>query len=379
MFIKKILLWFLETVVAIAPKFNWCVLRGFPDYDDNCLAIYERLPDYGCRKIIWIVSDPSAARPFQPYGNTIFVKRNSMSDYFFSSLAKYLFITHGHFLENIPANQMCVNLWHGIPYKVIGKLDGKAGRSDSMVVATSPLTREVFAQVFDVDRNRVVITGQARTDRMFVDRKQVRARLGLAADSSTKIFLWLPTYRKTSMAGGRLDGKDSGNVFNCAGFPTADFDAYLKANDAICLVKPHPMAPAVGDLGTDNLRYISDSWLREKGLTLYQLAGITDCMVSDISSIVIDFLLMDKPVVLLFEDIAEYRSSRGFVFSPVENWLPARVNIGYGEFIDDLDAVMAGQDRYASERQRLKAEFFEHHDNRSAIRILDRAWRRTPA
>lgn len=379
MSIKKIFLWFFEIFVAIAPKFNWCVLRGFPDYDDNCLAIYDRLPEYGCRKIIWVVSDPAAARPFQSHSKTLIVRRNSMSDYFYSALAKYLFITHGHFLENIPANQMCVNLWHGIPYKVIGKLDGKAGRSDSMVVATSTLTREVFAKVFGVERDRVVVTGQARTDRMFVDRAEARARLGLAAGSVTKIFLWLPTYRKTSMAGGRLDGKDSGNVFNCADFPAAAFDTYLKAHDAICLVKPHPMAPAVGESGTDNLRYISDSWLREKGLTLYQLAGITDCLISDISSIVIDFLLMDKPIVLLFEDIAEYRSSRGFVFSPIEDWLPARVNTDYGQFIDDLEAVLAGQDRYASDREHLKAEFFEHHDDRSAIRILDRAWGRTPA
>lgn len=378
MSIKKIFQWFFEVFVAITPKFNWCVLRGFPDYDDNCLAIYARLSDYGCRKIIWVVSDPSAAQPFKASPNTVFAKRNSLSDYFYSTFSKYLFITHGHFLENTPANQVCVNLWHGIPYKVIGKLDGKAGRQDTMVIATSALTRDVFAQVFGVDRERVAVTGQPRTDRMFVDRAQVRARLGLSADSATRIFLWLPTYRKTSMAGGRLDGKDSGNVFNCAGFPAADFDAYLKANNAICLVKPHPMAPAVGESGTNNLRYISDSWLREKGLTLYQLAGITDCLISDVSSIVVDFLLMDKPIVLLFEDIAEYRSSRGFVFSPIEEWLPARVNTGYEQFIDDIGAVLAGQDRYVSDRQRLKAEFFEYHDARSAIRILDRAWGRTP-
>jgi len=372
---KKILQFFLQTFVAFTPKFNWCVLRGFPDYDDNCLAIYERLVEYECKKVIWVVSDPAAARPFMMRPGTFIVKRGSLMDYFYSALARFLFITHGHFIENIPPKQVCVNLWHGIPYKVIGKLDGKSGREDSIVVATSELTRKVFSQVFGVGLDKVVVTGQARTDRMFVDRAQVKSRLNLAPAVPKKLFLWLPTYRKTDMGGGRLDGRDSGNVFNCAGFPETEFDAFLRSNDAICLVKPHPMAPRVERSGnTGNLLYIDDDWLRMRGLSLYQLAGAVDCLISDISSIVIDFLLLDKPVVLLFEDIAEYGSSRGFVFSPVEDWLPARVNTSYSEFIDDLTSVFAGEDRYAARRDRLKREFFEHSDDGSAARILDRAF-----
>jgi CDP-glycerol glycerophosphotransferase (TagB/SpsB family) len=374
MSIKKIIQWLVWVFVAVTPKFRWCVLRGFPDYDDNCLAIYDKLVDYPCTKVIWIVSDLSAARPFAARPGTLFVKRGSLADYFYAALAKYVFITHGHFITKIPANQVCTNLWHGIPYKVIGKLDGKPGREDSLVVATSELTRDVFARVFGVGQDKVMVTGQARTDRMFVDREPMKAQLGLAADRETKIFLWLPTYRKTTVGEHRLDGRDSGNVFNCAGFPVAAFDAYLKANNAICLVKPHPMAPPVSESNTGNLLYIDDNWLRGKGLSLYQLSGIVDCLVSDISSIVVDFLLLDKPIVLLFEDIAQYRDSRGFVFSPVEEWLPARVNTDYAGFIDDVGAVLAGEDRYAHVRVRLTGEFFSHVDGGSATRILDRVF-----
>jgi CDP-glycerol glycerophosphotransferase (TagB/SpsB family) len=374
MLIKKIIQWLVWVFVAATPKFRWCVLRGYPDYDDNCLAIYDRLADYPCTKVIWVVSDLSAPRPFTVRPGTLFVQRGSLADFFYAAFAKYLFITHGHFITKTPANQVCTNLWHGIPYKVIGKLDGKSGREDSHVVSTSELTREVFARVFGVGMDKVMVTGQARTDRMFVDREQMRIRLGLGQGLETKVFLWLPTYRKTTVGGNRLDGRDSGNVFNCAGFPVAAFDAYLKANNAICLVKPHPMAPPVAEAGTDNLLYIDDNWLRQKGLTLYQLAGFADCLVSDISSIVVDFLLVNRPVVLLFEDIAEYRDSRGFVFSPIEQWLPARVNTDYAGFIDDLSAVLAGDDRYASIRSRLKQEFFAHDDAGSAARILDRVF-----
>jgi CDP-glycerol glycerophosphotransferase (TagB/SpsB family) len=363
--------WCAGAFIAAAPKFRWCVLRGFPDYEDNSLAIYDRLGDYACSRVIWVVSDLSAARPFTARPGTTFVRRGSPLDYFYSAFAKYVFITHGHFIEKIPANQVCVNLWHGIPYKVIGKLDGKSGREDSLVVATSELTREVFSRVFGIGTERVVVTGQARTDRMFVDPIQTKARLRLEIDDGTKIFLWLPTYRKTNIGECRQDGRESENIFNCAGFPVADFDAYLKANNAICLVKPHPMAAPVAESGTGNLLYIDDRWLHSKNLTLYQLVGGVDCLISDISSIVVDFLLLDKPVVLLFEDIAEYSTSRGFVFAPIGDWLPARVNTGYSGFMDDIAAVLAGDDRYAPLRERLKHEFFAQHDEHSAARILD--------
>ncbi len=372
---KTFVKFLLQLFITVTPKFRWCVLRGFPDYDDNCLAIYERLADYPYKKIIWVVADLRSTRPFMPRPGTVFVERGSLLDYFYSIFSKYLFITHGHFVENIPENQICVNLWHGIPYKVIGKLDGRSGRQDSIVVATSELTRGVFSKVFGVSLDKVVVTGQARTDRMFTNPEVVRARLGIPLDAETKVFLWLPTYRKTDVNGSRLDGRDAGNVFNCTEFPSADFHSFLQANNAICLVKPHPMAPSVDrSASMSNLLFIDDQWLRDREISLYQLLGSSDCLISDISSIVIDFLLVDKPIVLLFEDIAEYGASRGFVFSPLEEWLPARVNTNYSHFIEDLTEVINGADPYSQSRSRLKHAFFEYNDAQSATRILDRTF-----
>jgi CDP-glycerol glycerophosphotransferase (TagB/SpsB family) len=82
-------------------------------------------------------------------------------------------------------------------------------------------------------------------------------------------------------------------------------------------------------------------------------------------------MLLNNPIVLLFQDIADYRDSRGFVFSPIEEWLPARVNTDYPGFIDDVAAVLAGEDRYREKRSQLKKKFFKHCDARAAVRILD--------
>ena len=366
-FVQTALTW----AVRLTPKFNWCVLRGFPDFEDSCIAIYEGLAAYPGGRTIWVVGDPEARAPFHIRTGTILVRRGSLRDYMYSIFAKYLFITHGHFVTRIPKNQICINLWHGIPYKVIGRLDGKEGRSDTHFVATSSKTKEIFAEVFGVGPERMIVTGQARTDRLFVpDVASTKARLGLGIDAQTKLFLWLPTYRQTAMGQARIDGRASDNVFNCDAFPAEAFDAYLRQNNAVCIIKPHPMAPVPTCASLNNLVTISDNWLHARGLTLYQLAGVSDCLISDISSIVIDFLLLDRPLVLLFEDIDEYTASRGFVFDPIEDWLPARVNRDFAAFSDDIAAVIDGHDRYRSVRTRLKKIFFAYEDDHSTARIL---------
>lgn len=369
----------LERLVRWTPKLRLCVLRGYPSYEDNLVAIYEKLLQQGFTSIIWVVDSLAEERPFVVHAGTKFVVLGTWRDYFYCVLAKYLFITHGHFIENIPSNQVCTNLWHGIPYKVIGMLDGKAGRRDTLTVATSEMTRDIFAKSFGVDRANIAITGQARTDRLFVaEALALRQRLVPGIGEATKIFLWLPTFRTTDLVGGRSDGTDAGNVFNCADFSVAAFNRHLADNDALCFVKPHPMARRQHSEQASNVIYVDEAWLHARKTTLYQFAGIADCLISDISSIIIDFMLRDKPIVLLFEDIVEYEATRGFSFAPIADWLPAPVNLGYDGFIADIDAVVKGRDPYREKRNSLKATFFAHADNGASERILKRVFGDSP-
>jgi CDP-glycerol glycerophosphotransferase (TagB/SpsB family) len=56
----------------------------------------------------------------------------------------------------------------------------------------------------------------------------------------------------------------------------------------------------------------SHTWLRKRRLSLYELLGATHLLVSDTSSAVIDYLLLDRPVIHAFADLRVYESSRGF-------------------------------------------------------------------
>lgn len=369
---KKITSLLLYVTARITPKKNVVVLRGFPAFEDNILAIYSAVCSRKFEQIIWVVDNISLIPPVSINRNTKFVKRGGIADIYYSVTSRFIFITHGHFLRRTPSNQVCVNLWHGIPFKRIGMMQGSDGRSDTFLVATSDFTREILAHSFGLPEEKIVITGQPRTDRMLsADRDSVLRRAFPNRSLPKFVLFWLPTFRRSTYLENQCDGSLFDNIFNCSDFSVTEFNSILKERDAICFVKPHPMATKQNLADESNILFIDENWLSERKLSLYELIGATDCLVSDISSVIADFMLLDRPIILLFEDIVAYEKSRGFSFNPITHFLPAEVARDFNAFLVELEAVLDGEDLYAEKREKLKRRFFHHTDAGASNRILD--------
>ena len=111
----------------------------------------------------------------------------------------------------IPNNHVVVNLWHGMPLKNIGYLDGKKViPQSSLAIATSKVSQEIISQSFGLNTNNVLITGQPRCDLMFdkIDLKQIFE----LEDTIEKVILWLPTYRHSIIGDIRVDSNYGYNL-----------------------------------------------------------------------------------------------------------------------------------------------------------------------
>jgi len=104
---------------------------------------------------------------------------------------------------------------------------------------------------------------------------------------------------------------------------------------------------------------------------VYTLLPAFDGLLTDVSSIWIDYLLLDKPLVFPFPDIQDYREGRGLGIEPYEHWVP-------GPFVRDLDGLLTalgdlvdGRDTMAQERRLARLRFHQHRDDGSAARLLD--------
>ena len=118
-------------------------------------------------------------------------------------------------------------------------------------------------------------------------------------------------------------------------------------------------------------RVLTQDEMEDLGLTMYTMLPAFDGLVTDVSSVWVDYLLLDKPMVFAFPDIQDYRDGRGLSIEPYEDWVP-------GPFVRDIDGLIAaladlvdGRDPMAGERQLARLRFHQYHDDRSAARLLD--------
>lgn len=63
-------------------------------------------------------------------------------------------------------------------------------------------------------------------------------------------------------------------------------------------------------------------WLEKKQIKLYELIGISDGLLSDYSSVAVDYLLLDRPLGYVLADYNIYKEKRGFVFEDPLEYMP---------------------------------------------------------
>jgi CDP-glycerol glycerophosphotransferase (TagB/SpsB family) len=217
----------------------------------------------------------------------------------------------------------------------------------------------------------VPIVGAARNDRMLrSDGAAVRRLLG--EDADRPLLCWLPSFRTGSWEG--RTRSDVARSYPGVPFPPEDVqkvDAWLTEHGARMVVKlhPHDVASFSGDFQA--IRVVTQEEMQDLGLTVYTMLPAFDGLITDVSSIWVDFLLLDKPLIFAFPDVQDYRDGRGLSIEPYEDWVP-------GPFVRDLDGLVAalddvvhGRDPMAAERGRARSRFHQFHDDRSAARLLD--------
>lgn len=306
------------------------------------------------------------------------VDHDSLRFRFLYFTSKYIFTAHWRFPRFYTSNQTILNIWHGIPLKRIGLMVKATGIPADLTLATSETTKKIFAKSFGVPDESIIVAGYPRNDvllRAKKDKVAIKNKLEGNLAAFDKILIWLPTFR-THLEVNLTNGKPVENPFQIDGFDIEAFDRLLVRHNVLCIVKPHPYdyQRSISE-SHSNIRVINDDWMMRQGITLYHLTACSDIMVSDLSSIILDYLLLDQPVICFSTDVDEYKKSRGFVFDDIENWLPGKLLRNQEEFMDYLGGILrTGIDPWEEKRKKLKSAFFKYHDANSTKRLLEQVF-----
>jgi CDP-glycerol glycerophosphotransferase (TagB/SpsB family) len=298
-----------------------------PDVTDNSLALFERIATSGRAqsfRLIWLVSDVHASREAlqrdfsqAALQNVWVLRRNSIRGVWAFLRCRSVFSTHGiYWFVRHGFHQTIFNLWHGMPIKTIGALDGKLPEDLSLThytVATSEFFANLMAQSFYLPRERVLLTGLPRNEWLF----RREERYELLKEGRAHMVLWVPTFR-TSHHGEIRSDSDRNASDPLSAETLAALDAALDGAQSLLVIKLHAMdiKNTQDWLSYKNIRIFTDGRFRASGLNLYKLLACSDGLVTDFSSCAIDYLLLQKPIGLYSPDRSEY--ARGFMPSVLQ-------------------------------------------------------------
>ena len=252
--------------------------------------------------------------------------------------------------------RLIINLWHGVPLKKIALLDPnlkKAARiyfkkifseNYTCILTTSHELIPLMARSFAVSEDKIKVWGQPRNDGLFQknDCREILGQLFRDLPEYTKTVLYAPTFR------------DYGQVQL---FPFKDFDqkqleAFLDEKNMLLFIRTHvaeqgSAAPYLGK----RIRFLGN----EQAEDVTGILNIFDCLITDYSSIYIDYLLTDKPMIFLPYDRQQYLDGRGMNFD-YDDVTPGPKPETFNDF---LDALSPKEDFWKSERTRVNRLFNE--------------------
>jgi CDP-glycerol glycerophosphotransferase (TagB/SpsB family) len=315
-----------------------------------------------------LMSDRSVGGPVTDGPKTRRVRKNSLAGVFWFLTARYVFFSHRCFVDRFPDDVVSVNVWHGMPIKRIGwLLEGDSGIECGVTPVTSPFWREIMSKAMKPG-GVLPDVGLPRNDRLFREPGAVMGKLGFG--SHAKVVVWLPTYRRSVRGLVRSDGRGNDDVFGLPGLDVDELNLWLAERGAVLVVKAHPMA-AFTPGAWSHVKVADDEWLRSRKTSLYELLGASCCLISDISSVVVDYLLLDRPVIHVFPDLEDYRENRGFTVGDVADCFAGPVAGCAGELFEALEGVLAGKDPDGGRRKLRIERWHTHRDAGSTRRLLE--------
>lgn len=363
---------------------NLIVFESEGDLADNAYVLFDYMKETGILKkykVVWLVDDVKKARKCE-YPNTIYVEKMPKTiqvrrSYYLATCRWYIY-DHCNVMDMLKKKEQCtiINLWHGCGFKA-GKGQNISVKSEpDFIMVTGKIFVDIQAAVFGYSKDKFLELGYPRNDYLFreiSDAQQVfKEKWGLLGKK--KIFLWMPTFRRSDNTSLSEDYFES-----MTGLPLIDtlnkldaFNEYLKEQNCLCLFKLHHLQTKLNVFkeNLSNIKVIKDEDIKEMGLRLYEILPLTDCLISDYSSVTTDYMLLDKPIVYTLDDYEEYRNARGFV---MDN--PSKYFIGYWaknqmQFMDALHEVIGGNDQFSDARNEIMGEMHTYIDGRSCERIL---------
>ena len=340
-------------------------------YSDSPRYIYEELRRAGLKyQPVWVYANDPSGFP----SDVKLVRRESWAYYRALARARFWVDNQGfpHDLRKRPETTY-IQTWHGSAFKRMGfdQADVKRLTREAQTRLEKAVDRfDVFLvrSQHDVDTlvsgmrvsGELMPVGYPRNDALVnggdpAELAELRSRLEL---DDRRVVLYAPTFRPGP--GGR--GAQALEV-------PFDLEHFVRrfGDEMILLVRPHYLArfglsPALRH-AVRNVAGVHD---------ITPLLLLSDALITDYSSVMFDYSLLDRPMIFHVPDYEDYvGNSRGSYFDLAQH-APGPITHHEQELFGALADLDASGNRYAEQRKLFVARFGEHDQGRASKAVVER-------
>lgn len=339
---------------------------GGKKYDDSPKAIYEYLKDdnrFNGFRFIWAFHEPER---FEVPGAQI-IKTDNLK-YFISAMKARVWITNSGIERGLSFKKkytIYVNTWHGTPIKYMGSDEYKIKPADmprcnyDIQNAQSKFEADIFSRVFNIPYERMLVCGYPRNDILVKNdsatQKEYKEKLGIPLNK--KVILYAPTFREYE--------RDS--YRNCVLKPPVDFEKWktVLGDEYVVLMRCHYEVAKLLGVGLDGVfvKDVSDYPI------LNDLMLASDILISDYSSIIFDYSILDRPIIVYTYDYDTYKDKRGM-------YIDVREELPGGSVSEDelLDIIHSLDWKYAVDKVRSFRGKYVTEYGRATKGTVDALW-----
>lgn len=285
---------------------------GGKKYDDSPKAIYEAMlrdKRFDKYKFVWAFHEPEKFT----VERARIIKTDTFT-YFATALKAQVWVTNSSIERGLhfkPKHTFYFNTWHGTPLKKMGTDISKENKSFStkskssidIMTAQSDFEADIFSRVFGIERNKFLMCGLPRNDVLaqYTEKQRCEIKQKLGLPENKRIILYAPTFREY----------ERDDKLNCTLVPPMDikkWESELKSEYCLLFRAHYEVSSMMNIEETDFVKNMTNYPV------LSDLMIAADILITDYSSIMFDFSIMDKPIFHFCYDYDKYQSKRGMYF-----------------------------------------------------------------
>jgi CDP-glycerol glycerophosphotransferase len=351
---------------------NWVVFGSSAgaSFGGNSEAFYQFLKDNSDYKCFYVSSTKSdRSRNILNY--------NKWKDLVIILQARVYVGTHGpmdffgpYYQLFYNSSRIFVQFWHGIPIKRMALLDNGVSKSrlkdalnstskDRFFLVGSETEAIMFQRMLNLPSNNIAICGFPRNDKLFRN-SSFKNECLKKSPSFNKAILYAPTWREDNV---------SVKFFPfCADLKK--LEDLLESQKIVVFIRGH-INTSTGDNGdiTALKRVVEFNSDIEPDIS--NVLNCFDAVITDYSSIYLDFLLLDRPIGFIPYDLENYIEKRGLLYE-YKGITPGHQILDFDAFTSFVADLCSEGKEFEKERKVCRDLFHRYQDGLSNKRVFNK-------